>query len=172
MGTRSGDIDPAIVFYLGRNLGMSYDEIDNLLNKKSGLIGICGDNDLRDIQLRRAAGDPAAALALEMYSYRVKKYIGAYMAALNGVDALVFTAGAGENNDTVRWLSCLGLENLGIQLDAEKNKRGVTGEVTEIQTEVSSVKVLIIPTNEELEIAQQTLAVIHSANGVSAERDS
>jgi len=172
MGTRSGDIDPAIVFYLGRNLGMSYDEIDNLLNKKSGLIGICGDNDLRDIQLRRAAGDPAASLALEMYSYRVKKYIGAYMAALNGVDALVFTAGAGENNDTVRWLSCIGLENLGIQLDAEKNKRGVTGEVTEIQTEVSSVKVLIIPTNEELEIAQQTLAVIHSANGASEERAS
>jgi acetate kinase len=164
MGTRSGDIDPAIIFYLGRNLGMSYDEIDNLLNKKSGLMGICGDNDLRDIQLRRTAGDPAATLALEMYSYRVKKYIGAYMVALNGVDALVFTAGAGENNDTVRWLSCLGLENLGIELDEEKNKGGVTGEVTEIQTLNSLVKVLIIPTNEELEIAQQTLAVIQSVD--------
>jgi len=93
MGTRSGDIDPAIVFYLGRNLGMSYDEIDMMLNKKSGLVGICGDNDLRDIQHRRAIGDPAASLALEMYSYRVKKYIGAYIAALNGLDALVFTAG-------------------------------------------------------------------------------
>jgi acetate kinase len=164
MGTRSGDIDPAIVFYLGRNLGMTYDEIDNLLNKKSGLTGICGDNDLRDIQLRRESGDPAATLALEMYGYRVKKYIGAYIAVLNGVDALVFTAGAGENNDIVRWLSCLGLENLGIQIDEEKNKRGVTGEVTEIQTADSPVKVLIIPTNEELEIAQQTLAVIQSAN--------
>jgi acetate kinase len=163
MGTRSGDIDPAIVFFLGRNLGMSYDEIDNLLNKKSGLIGICGDNDLRDIQLRREQGDPAATLALEMYGYRVKKYIGAYIAVLNGVDALVFTAGAGENNDAVRWQSCLGLESLGIQLDQEKNLKGVTGDVTEIETEDSKVKVLIIPTNEELEIAQQTLAVLQTA---------
>ena len=164
MGTRSGDIDPAIVFYLGRNLGMSYDEIDNLLNKKSGLIGICGDNDLRDIQLRRKDGDPAATLALEMYAYRVKKYIGAYIAALNGLDALIFTAGAGENNVSVRWLSCLGLDYLGISLDENKNDRGVMGEVTEIQNAESKVKVLIIPTNEELEIAQQTLAVIQSAN--------
>jgi acetate kinase len=162
MGTRCGDIDPAIVFFLGRNLGMRNDEIDALLNKKSGLMGICGDNDLRDIQLRREAGDPAATLALEMYGYRVKKYIGAYIAALNGVDALVFTAGAGENNSAVRWQSCFGLENLGIQLDEAKNKQGVTGEVTEIQTTSSPIKVLIIPTNEELEIAQQTLAVIES----------
>ncbi len=160
MGTRSGDIDPAIVFYLGRSLGMSFDEIDTLLNKKSGLIGICGDNDLRDIQLRRVEGDPAATLALEMYAYRVKKYIGAYIAVLNGLDALVFTAGAGENNAAVRWLSCLGLDHLGIALDKEKNERGVAGEVTEIQTAESRAKVLIIPTNEELEIAQQTLAVI------------
>jgi acetate kinase len=162
MGTRSGDIDPAIVFYLGRNLGMSYDEIDTLLNKKSGLIGICGDNDLRDIQRRRMDGDPAANLALEMYSYRVKKYIGAYIAVLNGLDALVFTAGAGENNRAVRWLSCLGLEHLGISLDKEKNDRGILGEVTEIQNTTSKAKVLIIPTNEELEIAQQTLAVFQA----------
>ena len=163
MGTRSGDIDPAIVFYLGRNLEMSFDEIDALLNKKSGLIGICGNNDLRDIQQRRASGDLAAALALEMYAYRVKKYIGAYIAALGGLDALVFTAGAGENNTIVRWLSCQGLENLGIQVDEAKNNRGVRGEVTEIQSAASKVKVLIIPTNEELEIAQQTLAVIQSS---------
>jgi acetate kinase len=162
MGTRSGDIDPAIVFYLGRNLGMSYDEIDTLLNKKSGLIGICGDNDLRDIQLRREKGDPAAILAMEMYAYRVKKYIGAYVAALGGLDALVFTAGAGENNTSVRWFSCLGLEYLGIQVDEEKNNRGITGAVTEIQSAASKAKVLIIPTNEELEIAQQTLAVIEA----------
>lgn len=162
MGTRSGDIDPAIVFYLGRNLGMSFDEIDSLLNKKSGLIGVCGDNDLRDIQFRRESGDPAATLALEMYAYRVKKYIGAYIAALNGLDALVFTAGAGENNNAVRWLSCLGLDYLGIMLDQEKNDRGVVGEVTEIQTADSRIEVLIIPTNEELEIAQQTLAVIEA----------
>ncbi len=167
MGTRSGDIDPAIVFYLGRNLGMSFDEIDTLLNKKSGLIGICGDNDLRDIQNRREEGDPAATLALEMYAYRVKKYIGAYVAALNGLDALIFTAGAGENNAAVRWLSCLGLDYIGISVDQDKNDQGVIGEVTEIQTAGSRVKVLIIPTNEELEIAQQTLAVIQSTNPVN-----
>jgi acetate kinase len=160
MGTRSGDIDPAIVFFLGRNLNMSFDEIDSLLNKKSGLIGICGDNDLRDIQHRRSEGDPAATLALDLYSYRVKKYIGAYTAVLNGLDALVFTAGAGENNSMVRWLSCLGLENLGIALDMHKNERGIVSEITEIQSANSRVKVLIIPTNEELEIAQQTLALI------------
>jgi acetate kinase len=162
MGTRSGDIDPAVVFYLGRNLGMTYDDIDTLLNKKSGLIGICGDNDLRDIQERREDGDPAASLALEMYSYRIKKYIGAYIAILNGLDALVFTAGAGENNNLVRWLTCLGLEHLGIILDEEKNNQGVTEEVTEIQSSESRVQVLIIPTNEELEIAQQTVAVIQN----------
>lgn len=162
MGTRSGDIDPAIVFYLGRNLGMSFDEIDSLLNKKSGLIGICGDNDMRDIQKRREDGDPSATLALEMYSYRVKKYIGAYVAALNGLDALVFTAGAGENNHAVRWLCCLGLDYLGIALDKAKNDQGVVGTVTEIQNAESKVKVLIIPTNEELEIAQQTLTVIQA----------
>ena len=162
MGTRSGDIDPAIVFYLGRNLGMSVDEIDTLLNKKSGLIGICGDNDLRDIQKRKEDGDPSATIALEMYSYRVKKYIGAYVAALNGLDALVFTAGAGENNSAVRWLSCMGLNYLGIALDKSKNDRGVVGTVTEIQNAESKVKVLIIPTNEELEIAQQTLNLIQA----------
>ncbi|MFN2234603.1 MAG: acetate/propionate family kinase [Anaerolineales bacterium] len=163
MGTRSGDIDPAIVFYLGRNMGMSFDEIDNLLNKKSGLIGVCGDNDLRDIQKRSEDGDASAQLALEMYSYRIKKYIGAYVAALNGLDALVFTAGAGENNGAVRWLSCLGLEYLGISLDDEKNQRGVVGAVTEIQDLASKVKVLIIPTNEELEIAEQTMTLIQTA---------
>jgi acetate kinase len=165
MGTRSGDIDPAVVFYLGRNLNMSFDEIDTMLNKKSGLIGICGDNDLRDIQDRRSKGDAAADLALEMYGYRVKKYIGAYIAALNGLDALVFTAGAGENNSTVRWLSCQGLDHLGIVLDEEKNERGIVSDVTEVQKDGSSIKVLIIPTNEELEIAQQTLGVIQSQEG-------
>lgn len=162
MGTRSGDIDPAVVFYLGRNLNMTYDEIDRLLNKMSGLMGICGDNDLRDIQSRRAKGDPSAALAMDMFTYRVKKYIGAYFATMNGIDALVFTAGAGENNNIVRWLSCLGLEHLGIVLDEMKNDRGVVGDVTEIQARGSKVKVLIIPTNEELEIAQQTRTVIQA----------
>jgi acetate kinase len=162
MGTRCGDIDPAIVFYLGRNMGMTFNEIDRLLNKKSGLIGICGDNDLRDIQERSEDGDPSARLAMEMYSYRIKKYIGAYVAALNGLDALVFTAGAGENNGAVRWLSCLGLEYLGISLDYENNQQGVVGTVTEIQNISSKVKVLVIPTNEELEIAEQTMTLIQA----------
>ncbi|HBX70497.1 MAG TPA: acetate kinase [Chloroflexi bacterium] len=162
MGTRSGDIDPAIVFYLGRNLGMTFDQIDALLNKKSGLMGICGDNDLRDIHKRVTAGDAAATLALEMYTYRIKKYIGAYVAALGGLDALVFTAGVGEKDEIVRALACQNLAYLGIQLDAEKNQRGATGPVTEIQSAESRVKVLVIPTNEELEIAQQTLGVIQS----------
>ena len=124
------------------------------------MIGICGDNDLRDIQERQEDGDPSATLALDMYCYRVKKYIGAYYASLNGLDALVFTAGAGENNKAVRWLSCLGLENLGICLDKHRNNRGIVDQVTEIQDAASKVKVLIIPTNEELEIAEQSLAVI------------
>jgi acetate kinase len=154
MGSRSGDLDPAIVYFLGTKLNMSFEQIDQLLNKESGLLGISGYNDMRDIESRRAQGDAAAQLALDMYTYRIKKYIGAYLAALGRVDALVFTAGVGQNS------ACFGLENLGIAVDAEKNKAGVTGPVTEIQAASSPVKVLIIPTNEELEIAQQTLTVI------------
>jgi len=160
MGTRSGDIDPAIVFFLHRNLGMTVDEIDRLLNKKSGLLGICGDNDLRDIERRAAEGDSDAQLALEMYTYRIKKYIGTYTAVLGELDAIVFTAGVGEKSATVRRMACEGLENLGIQLDAGKNAQGVTAPVTEIQSAASRVKVLVIPTNEELEIARQTVEVL------------
>jgi len=162
MGTRSGDIDPAIVFFLHRNLGLSVDEIDRMLNKKSGLFGICGDNDLRDIERRVTEGDADAQLALEMYTYRIKKYIGTYTAALGGLDAIVFTAGVGEKSATVRRMACENLEYLGIQLDAEKNTRGATAPVTEIQSKTSRVKVLIIPTNEELEIARQTAEVLQN----------
>jgi acetate kinase len=162
MGSRSGDIDPAIVFHLGTSLGMSFKEIDTLLNKKSGLIGISGDNDLRDIERRQEAGDPQAKLALEMYTYRIKKYIGAYMAALGRVDALVFTAGVGQNSPYVRWHSCAGLENLGIMIDAGKNENGSSDPVTEIQSAQSKIKVLVIPTNEELEIAKQASAVVQA----------
>lgn len=160
MGTRSGDLDPVVPIFLAGNLGMSPVEIDKLLNKQSGLLGLTGQNDLRDIEARRAQGDAQAQLALDMVAYRIKKYIGAYTAALGRVDALVFTAGVGEHSVTVRQLSCAGLENLGIILDEEKNQSGPTGVVTEIQTPDSPVKVLIIPTNEELEIAVQTEQLI------------
>lgn len=159
MGTRSGDIDPAIVFFLKSKLGMSFEEIDRLLNKKSGLLGICGTNDLRDIQQQQQAGDELAQLALDMYTYRIKKYIGAYMAVLGQVDALVFTAGVGENSAYVRGQACQGLENLGIGLDPQKNQIRSAG-IREIQAVESKIKVVVVPTNEELEIALQTRAVI------------
>jgi acetate kinase len=155
MGTRSGDIDPAIVYYLGTKVGMTPAEIDKMLNKESGLKGICGASDLRDIEDREQDGDPQAKLALDMYTYRIRKYIGAYMAALGRIDALVFTAGVGENSPFVRWQTCLELAGLGIRLDATKNDVKAR-QLTEIQADDSPIKVLVIPTNEELEIASQT----------------
>ena len=166
MGTRSGDIDPALPYFLGTTLGMSFDEIDRLLNKKSGMLGLTGQNDLRDIEARQENGDPEAQLALEMYAYRIKKYIGAYAAILGHLDALVFTAGVGEKSSVVRALVCKGLEGLSINIDPQKNERGAAGPVTEIQVsspdgdENKAVKILIVPTNEELEIANQTKEVI------------
>lgn len=160
MGTRSGDLDPAIIFYLANQQGMTIPEIDQLLNKKSGLLGLCGANDLRDIETRAEAGDPTAKLALDMYTYRIKKYIGMYTATLGQVDALVFTAGVGENSALVRQQACAGLENLGYILDPAKNNAGKNGKVTEIQATHSTKKILIVPTNEELEIALQTEAAL------------
>lgn len=162
MGTRSGDLDPAVFYFMGARLGWSFEDIDHLLNKQSGLLGISGHNDLREIQQRQAQGETAAQLALEMYTYRIKKYIGAYMAALGRVEALVFTAGVGENSAYVREQACQGLDNLGIVLDPEKNETGPTGPITEIQASGSRIKILIIRTNEELEIAHQTAAVLEN----------
>jgi len=162
MGTRSGDIDPAVVFYLHDKLGMAVPEIDRILNKESGLLGVGGSNDLRDVLQRHEQGDANAELALNMYTYRIKKYIGAYMAALGRLDALVFTAGVGENSAYVRWHACQGLEHLGIKLDAHRNDARVDG-ITEIQADDSPIKVLVIPTDEELEIATQTHAVLVAA---------
>ncbi len=159
MGTRSGDLDPAVVFYLANNLGMSLAEIDKLLNKQSGLLGVAGASDVRDVIEKMQAGDENARLAMEMYAYRIKKYIGAYMAALGQVDALVFTAGVGENSPLVRKMSCAGLAHLGIALDEDKNNARATG-VMPIHAANSRVKVLVIPTNEELEIALQTLETL------------
>ncbi len=162
MGTRSGDLDPAILFYLARETGMDIDDLDRLLNKQSGLKGICGENDMRTITELAQQGDDQARLALTMFCYRLKKYIGAYIAALGGVDCIVFTGGIGENSAIVRQMSCQGLERLGISLDTEKNGER-RKEILEIQRADSLVKILVVPTDEELEIATQTLQVINKA---------
>ncbi len=154
MGTRSGDIDPAIIFHLANKLDFSLEDINTLLQKKSGMLGLTGFSDLRDIQEQAAQGNKACQLALEMNVYRIKKYIGSYAAILNGLDAIVFTAGIGENSQLMRELVCKDLEFLGIYLDLEKNKIR-SKETHVISTQDSKVEILVIPTNEELEIAKQ-----------------
>ena len=159
MGTRSGDLDPAVVFYLHREAGLEVDEIDRLLNTQSGLKGLTGVNDLREVQRRAAAGDRPAAAALELYCYRIRKYVGAYTVALGRLDALVFTAGVGEHSDVVRAGVCDGLALLGVRLDPARNRPGPTGP-RRVSSDDSQVAVLVVPTDEELEIAEQTLATI------------
>ena len=161
MGTRSGDLDPAILFYLARESGMDMDTLDTLLNKESGLKGICGENDMRTISQAAEKGDKQARLALTIFCYRLKKYIGAYMAALGGVDCIVFTGGIGENSAIVRQLSCQGLERLGVSLDTEKNSIRQK-DILEIHTAESLVRLLVIPTDEEHEIARLTQQVINN----------
>jgi acetate kinase len=164
MGTRCGDLDPALHFYIARATGASMDDIECLLNRDSGLRGICGDNDMRTIRARAAQGDEAAALALRMFAYRLRKYIGAYCAVLGHVDALIFTGGIGENDAAARAGACESLEMLGIRVDPERNRAGHR-EAREIQAAESSVRVLVVPTDEELEIARQTVATIRAGRG-------
>ena len=159
MGTRSGDIDPAIIFYLGRQAGYSLQEIESMLNKQSGLKGICGLNDMREIGQLAAKGNEAARLAIDMYCYRIKKYIGAYHAAMGRIDALVFTGGIGENAADIRSHCCRGLSQLGIEVDENKNNRK-TKETLEFQSKTGAVRLLVIQTDEELEIAEQTVEKI------------
>ena len=159
MGTRCGDIDPAIIFYLKRKTGLARDEVESILNQESGLKGICGVNDMRHIEELSRSGNSQAQLAIEMVCYRIKKYIGAYHAALGSLDALVFTAGIGEKSPLIRAGACRGMSHLGIEIDPEKNNRK-SKKAFEIQTRGSSVRVLVIPTNEELEIAEQTVTCI------------
>ncbi|WP_367131316.1 MULTISPECIES: acetate kinase [Streptomyces] len=159
MGTRSGDLDPAVLLHLSRNAGMSTDEIDALLNKKSGLIGLCGDNDMREIRRRIDEGDAQARLAFDIYVHRLKKYIGAYYAVLGTVDAVAFTAGVGENAAPVREAAVAGLEALGLAVDAELNAVR-SGEPRLISPESARVAVAVVPTDEELEIATQTYDLV------------
>ena len=159
MGTRSGDVDPALPFFMANHLGMSLRDIDEVLNKDSGLKGLCGTNDMRDVIEKKNAGDDRARIALEVYAYRIKKYIGAYFAALGSLDVVVFTAGIGENAPYIRELSCSGLNGLGIEIDEERNY-GTGSGIREISSQKSKVKVLVIPTDEELEIAQETKTVL------------
>ena len=159
MGTRCGDLDPAIHLFLKQNKGMELEAIDQMLNKESGLKGLCGMNDMRDIHQAIADGNKQAATALDVATYRNRKYIGAYMAVLGRVDGIVFTAGIGENDDVVRAESLKGLEVFGVRLDAEKNSVR-SKEARCISTAESSVKVFVIPTNEELAIAREVANVL------------
>ncbi len=159
MGTRSGDIDPAIMEYIAKKENLDIDGVMNVLNKKSGVQGISGlSSDFRDLEDAMEKGDARSAAAIEVFSYRVAKYIGAYVAALNGVDAIAFTAGVGENSPIVRTKVCEQLGYLGIALDEEaNNKRGFDNVIS---TADSRVKVCVIPTNEELAIARETVALV------------
>ncbi|WP_103863897.1 acetate/propionate family kinase [Aquimarina sp. I32.4] len=159
MGTRSGDIDPAIIFYLVNTLGYSLDEVNTLLQKESGMLGLTGYSDLRDIESEAEKGNTDCQLALEMNAYRIKKYIGSYASIMNGLDAIVFTAGIGENSDVIRNLVCMDQQFLGIELDTEKNKVR-SKEIRDISIPTSKVKILVIPTDEELEIAKQSFKLL------------
>ncbi len=160
MGTRSGDLDAGILQYLMNKYGMNIDEMLNILNKKSGVEGLsCVSSDFRDLEDAAGKGDEKAKLAQEKFAYEVKKYVGAYAAAMGGVDAIIFTAGVGENDKVVRAMVCQGLEYMGVKLDAEANNG--RGKELVISAPDSKVKVLLIPTNEELMIAQDTAAIVN-----------
>jgi acetate kinase len=159
MGTRCGDIDPAILGFIAEKEGLDFAGIDKVINKKSGVEGISGvSSDFRDVENAANEGNERAKLALDVYAHRVKHYIGAYAAEMNGVDAIVFTAGLGENGKTMRAAICKDMDFLGIKLDAEKND--VRGKETVISADDSKVKVLLIPTNEELMIAKDTVEIV------------
>jgi acetate kinase len=163
MGTRSGDIDPSIIFYLIEEGGFSAKEVEDMLNRKSGLLGISGiSNDVRDLEREALAGNRRAKLALELFAYRARKYIGAYAAALGGLDVLVFTGGIGENDPIVRKMICDGMEFLGLKLNELVNEN-TRGDLRIISDERYPVKALVIPTDEELAIAEETKRIIYEA---------
>ncbi|SNR32467.1 acetate/propionate family kinase [Hymenobacter mucosus] len=159
MGTRTGDLDPSVVLHLMGQLGYSAEQISALVNKESGMLGLTGLSDMRDITKAIEQGNASAALAYDLYAYRIRKYIGAYAAVLGGLDAVVFTAGVGENDALVRSKACEGLGFLGIELNEEENKQRRPG-IREISQPNARVKVLVVPTNEELEIASQCATLL------------
>lgn len=159
MGTRSGDIDPSIIFHLINQLGYDAEQVNTLLNKRSGMLGMTGFSDMRDIEDAIKKGSEDAEFASELYAYRIQKYIGAYAAVLNGLDAIVFTAGVGENDISIRERICTDMDFLGISIDLTKNNVR-SGQMREINKADSRVKVLVIPTNEELEIAKQCFELL------------
>lgn len=161
MGTRSGDIDQSVVFYMIKNLGYSPDQVNSILLKQSGMLGLTGYSDLRDIEAGAEKGNENCQLALLMNAYRIKKFIGAYTAALNGLDAIVFTAGIGENSSYMRKLVCTDMEYFGIELDDEKNQIR-SKSIREINKQNSKTKVLVIPTDEEYEIANQVYHLLQN----------
>ena len=164
MGTRSGDVDPAVLLFLAEHEKLSADELDALLNKKSGLQGLCGAGDMREVITKMEAGDQRAETALAVFTYRIKQYIGAYLACLGRVNALIFTAGIGENAPVVRERACQGLQGLGIVIDDQLNRRHADG-IREISAADSKVKVLVVPTDEELRIAQETKQAVDKRAG-------
>jgi acetate kinase len=159
MGTRSGDVDPALVPHLGRVAGMPVDDVDRALNKASGMVGLAGANDLREVHRLARAGDGDAALALEVYCHRIRKYVGAYYAVLGRVDAVVFTAGVGENDAWVRAHALAGLERLGIEVDPARNEASGSG-ARRVSPDGAEVAVLVVPTDEELEIAREAVELL------------
>jgi len=161
MGTRAGDIDPSIIFHLIGEKGMEPKAVNQMLNKNSGMLGLCGFSDMRDVKAAIKEGNKDASLAYELYAYRIKKYIGSYAAAMNGLDAIVFTAGIGENDPDIRSLVCKDMDFIGIKLDEAKNQQK-NHQARAVEAEGSRVKVLVIPTNEELEIVQQTYDLVKS----------
>jgi len=160
MGTRSGDLDPSIIFHLVNQLGYSLEQVNNVLNKQSGMVGLTGFSDMRDVTKAIAEGKEEAELAYSIYTYRIKKYIGAYAAILNGIDAIVFTGGVGENDINVRRLVCTDMDFLGIKLDENRNKIR-SNDIREISMTNAAVKVLVVPTNEELEIVKQCYELLN-----------
>ena len=164
MGTRSGDLDPAVHGHLHRQLGWSLEDIDRALNRDSGLQGLAGLNDFRELMQRRAAGDEAAALAFDVYAYRIRKYVGAYYAVLGLVHGIVFTGGVGEHNPELRSAVLSGMERLGIELDPDRNERRAR-EPRVVSRQGADVPVLVVPTDEEWEIAREALAVVRGTAG-------
>lgn len=159
MGTRSGDVDQSVIFYMVNSLGYSLADVSTMLNKQSGMLGLTGFSDLRDIESNAGQGNKECQLALDMNAYRIKKYIGSYAAALNGLDAIIFTAGIGENSSYIRKLVCTDMEFFGIELDEAKNEIR-SKEIREINLPQSKTKILVIPTNEEIEIANQVYELL------------